>query len=153
MLAEMWAETSHAPDALRVSRHDLLCRLRGINQGVSFVAADVLDRVRRFIPEIQSGVEARGPLRDIDGIEMSERRIDLALGASAVSWRYTSVAGLVAGLNTLLQDAGRAERLVGLRTDGDYYCYALVDTAVAAAMGRTEQFALHEELDPIAGGD
>lgn len=150
---EMWAETAHAPNALRVSRHDLLCWLRGINQGVSFAADDVLDRVQRFIPEIQSGEEDCGPLRDVDGVEMSERRIDLALGASAVSWRYSSVAGLVAGLNVLLQDAGRAERLVGLRTDGDYYCYALVDTAVEAAMGRTEQFALYEELDAIAGPD
>ncbi len=136
-----------------MSRHALLCRLHGVNQDVAFAAADVLHQVQRLIPELTWGDERYGPTRDVGGIPVDERRIELALGSTAVSWRYGSVAGLVDGLDALLREAGRDERLIGLRTDGDYYCYVLGDSVIEDAMTRSDLFELHREADPVAGRD
>lgn len=150
-LEELWVETAHDQTALRMSRQFLLCRLRGVNQDVGFAAEEVLFQVQLLIPEIEWGDEQYGPTRDIGGIQVGERRIDLALGSSKVSWRYASVAGLVDGLDALLREAGRDERFIGLRTDGDYYCYVLGDAAIEEAMSRSALFELYREPDPLAG--
>lgn len=146
---EIWEEVREDEENAMYFRHDVLARLRGIWQNVGFAAEDVLYQVVRQI----KGDEAKltwDQERYVDR-ERAEREIRLNLNGKESVWRYRSPAGLVEGVNRLLELAGMKTKFIGLVSSGDYYCYVYGTEAIEGRLKRSPLFRVSaEENDPMA---
>ncbi len=141
---EEWLDASRAgPDQRRYFRQSLLGSLDGMRQDVRFSADDVLAQVRKCL-------NARG-IALVWGKEIPGRQVVLRIdGGPQLKWRYGNAAGLVRGVNRLLQTAGSNIRFLEIASDGDYHLFACATTEIARRIAKSSLFQIHEEPDPLA---
>lgn len=146
-LEEWLEEEEDGPDedTRRLRRHDVLATLQGIRHDWRFDAEDVLSAAAERLSA--RGLRLGWGEERVTG-EVREVPLWLEDGDRLV-WRFSTLDGLLRGVNHLLAARGPGPRFVGLETGSDCYDVALLDPGVD--LGRSPLFRLHWDRDPVLG--
>jgi hypothetical protein len=151
-IEELLAQPSVDSLNVLLTRHSLLTTLQGLRHDWKFDAGDIVEFVADKLRnaghphDLKHSTERR--LSDSQGV----REIHMWVGDGArLTWRCSSIAGLMEGINRVLADAGSEMRFVGLYNGSDTYEFALVPSSTVGRLEASPLFELLEHEDPHAG--
>jgi hypothetical protein len=123
-------------------RHLVLAGLQGIVSDWRFDADEALQAAADRLSEC--GVRLRW-----DAPQAGEA--SLHLGKHTQHWTYSTLQGLMQGVNDLLRSAGATWSFVGLESGGDQYFFVLLPDDQAATLRASPLFREWTETDSAAG--
>ena len=125
-------------------RHLVAATLGGVTQDWRFDVDDVLGQAK-------DRLATRGTTLTWSEDPAQSRVVALGCETARVRWRFSTVQGLMLGVNSVLEQSGRAERFLGLVSGGDEYFFVLCSPESVQALRASSLFEEWNEEDPAAG--